>query len=442
MDKAKVISVEKALEMAKSYDYIVTGLGCSGAAAFMSKLHTIADRVQDVMISHCLPLTLPDMEPAEIYKYEYRNSFLVDGWFYAPVMRSSHKNGNMSYIPNHLHLAATRRLDYRKPDIYIGAASMPDKHGYVSLSLSNTYEKRMIEAADLVILEINPNFPYTLGDVQLPLSNVDYLIPVDYKVPEMEDLPFGEKEQAIGRLIAAEVPDGACIQLGIGGIPNAVAEALTDKNDLGVHTEMLTNSMMRLAKRGNINGKRKQLNNGKMVATFAIGSRELYDFMDINPSVAILDGRWVNDPYVIGQNDNQISINTSVEVDLTGQCASESIGFKQISGTGGQADTAIGAQNSKNGKSFIALYSTAIVPDPATGEKKEVSKIVPCLQQGAAVTLHRSDVDRVVTEYGIAELRGTSIRERTERLISIAHPKFREELWEQTYQYGIVYRRR
>ena len=432
----KYISVEQALSFVKSNDMIVTGLGAAEAGLFMGQLHTIAHRVRNVTVTNCLPT-----HPSEIYKPEYVDSFNVDGWFFAPQMRKAHANGNMAFIPNHLHLAAVKRLAFVKPNIYVGAASMPDKHGYISLSLSNTYEKRMIEAADLVMLEVNPNMPYTLGDVQVPVEDVDYLIRADYMPPVTPDLPFSEKDAAIGKLIADMVPDGACIQLGIGGIPNAVAAALETKNDLGVHTEMLTSGMMRLAKMGVINGKRKQINRGKMVTTFAMGIPELYEFMDYNPGIAVMDGAWTNDPYTIAQNDNQISINTSIEVDLTGQCASESIGSRQFSGTGGQADTAIGAQMSKNGKSIIALYSTAMVKDPATGERREVSKIVPQLMPGAAVSLSRNDVDRVVTEYGVAELRGTSLRDRVARLIEIAHPRFREELWDQAVEVGILGRR-
>ena len=433
----KYIPVEQALSFVKSNDVIVTGLGAAEAGLFMGQLHTIAHRVRNVTVTNCLPT-----HPSEIYKPEYVDSVNIDGWFFAPQMRKAHANGNMAFIPNHLHLAAVKRLAFVKPNIYVGAASMPDKHGYISLSLSNTYEKRMMEAADLVMLEVNPNMPYTLGDVQVPVEDVDYLIRADYMPPVTPDLPFSEKDAAIGKLIADMVPDGACIQLGIGGIPNAVAAALATKNDLGVHTEMLTSGMMRLAKMGVINGKRKQINRGKMVTTFAMGIPELYEFMDYNPGIAVMDGAWTNDPYTIAQNDNQISINTSLEVDLTGQCASESIGSKQFSGTGGQSDTAIGAQMSKNGKSIIALYSTAMVKDPATGERREVSKIVPQLMPGAAVSLSRNDVDRVVTEYGVAELRGTSIRDRVARLIEIAHPKFREELWEQAVETGILGRRR
>lgn len=431
----KYISIEQALEMVKSGDVIVTGLGAAEAGLFMGQLHTIAYRVRGVKVTNCLPT-----HPSQIYDPKYVDSFEVDGWFFAPQMRKAHANGNMAYIPNHLHLACTKRLQFVKPNIYVGAASMPDKHGYVSLSLSNTYEKRMLEAADLVILEVNPNMPYTLGDLQVPVSEVDYLVRADYAPPVIPDAPFSEKDAAIGKLIAEMVPDGSCIQLGIGGIPNAVAAALEQKNDLGVHTEMLTSGMMRLAKMGVINGKCKQTYRGKMVTTFAMGVPELYEFIDYNPAVAVMDGAWVNDPYVIAQNDNQVSINTSLEVDLTGQCASESLGSRQFSGTGGQSDTAVGAQMSKNGKSIIALYSTAMVKGP-DGQKQEVSKIVPQLMPGAAVSLSRNDVDRVVTEYGVAELRGTSIRDRVARLIEIAHPKFREQLWDQAVEVGILGRR-
>ena len=433
----KYISIEGALSLIKSGDIIVNGLMASEPGLFVGNVHTIADKVKNVTITNCLP-----MHPTEIYKPEYADVFNVDGWFFSPIMRKALTNGNMAYIPNHLHLAATKRIHHARPNIFWGAASMPDKHGYVSLSLSNTYESRMIQAADIVILEVNPNMPFTLGDLHVHVSEVDYLIRADYKAPETPDGEFTEKDRAIGRIIAEMVPDGSCIQLGIGGIPNAVASALEHKNDLGVHSEIITTGMMRLMKRGVINGRCKQINRGKMVATFAVGTQELWDFMDYNPGIALMDGAWVNDPYTIAQNDNQVSINTSLEVDLTGQCASESLGSRQYSGTGGQTDTAVGAQMSKNGKSIIALYSTAMVKDPVTGERREVSKIVPQLQPGAAVSLSRNDVDRVVTEYGVAELRGTSIYERVERLIAIAHPKFRDELWEKAIEVGIIGRRR
>ena len=431
---AKYVSVNEALELVKSGDYIVTGLGSAEGREFMTNLHTIADRVKGVMVSNCLPMGAYEF----IVNPEYKESFTTEGWFYTPILRKAHKNGNISFIPNHLHLAAKKRLFYREPDIYVGIASMPDKHGYVSLSISNTYEMQMIKKAKTVILEVNPNAPRTFGDVQLHINDVDYLINVDYPIPEIADAEPNEKDLAIGRLIADMINDGDCIQLGIGGIPNAVAASLYGKKNLGVHTEMLTSGMVKLAKAGVINGKCKQINNGKMVAAFAMGTKELYDFIDDNPAVEILDGGYVNDPYTIMQNDNQVSINTTLEVDITGQCASESIGSVQFSGTGGQSDTAVGAQKSKNGRSIIALYSTAMVKDPATGERVETSKIVCQLKAGAAVSLSRNDVDYLVTEYGCVSLRGTSLAERAKRIISVAHPAFRDQIKAEAIALGII----
>lgn len=431
---AKYVTTQQALELVQSGDYIVTGLGAAEGKAFMTELHTVADRVSNVTVSNCLPMGAYEfmVNPA------YKNHFVTESWFYTPALRKAQPNGNVSFIFNHLHLAAFKRLCYRKPDIYVGIASMPDKHGYVSLSTSNTYEKRMIEAAKTVILEINPNAPRTFGDVQLHIDQVDYVIPCDYPIPELADAEPNEKDLIIGKQIAEMIRDGDCIQLGIGGIPNAVAASLMDKRDLGIHTEMLTTGMMKLAKAGVITGKYKQTHPGKMVAAFAMGTKELYDFIDDNPSVAIMDGSYVNDPHTISQNDNQISINTTIEVDITGQCCSESIGSTQFSGTGGQADTAIGAQKSKNGRSIIALYSTAMVKNKATGEREETSKIVCQLKPGAAVSLSRNDVDWLVTEYGAVNLRGTSMAERARLIISVAHPKFRQQLTEEAKKVGIL----
>lgn len=430
----KLITVQDALNMVKSNDVIVTGLGAAEAQMFMNNLHTIADRVENVTITNCL-----SMAKGEFLKAEYKKAFNVDGWFFSAELRKAYSNGNISFIPNHLHLAGIKRLAHIKPNIYVGSASMPDKHGYISLSVSNTYERRMIDAADIVILEINPNYPRTFGDVEIHYSDVDYLVEADYKVPSLPDVQPTEKDLIIGKYIADMINDGDCIQLGIGGIPNAVAAGLKGKKNLGVHTEMMTSGMAELAKLGVINGSKKTLHKGKIVCTFALGNQQLYDYLDNNPSVLVLDGHYVNNPDTIAKNDNMVSINTTIEVDLTGQCCSESIGPVQFSGTGGQADTAIGAQKAKNGRSFIALYSTAMVRNPETGEKEEISKIVPMLKQGAIVSLSRNDVDYVVTEYGVAALRGTNVRERVERLIQIAHPKFREELWKQAYEIGLIY---
>ncbi|MBQ9730783.1 MAG: 4-hydroxybutyrate--acetyl-CoA CoA transferase [Bacilli bacterium] len=435
--KSKIITIEEALKLVKSNDHIVTGLGSSEAKAFLKQLHTIADRVENVTVNNCLP-----MDNYEFFTNPaYVKNFGVDGWFYNPGLRKAHKQGNISFIPNNLHFAASKRLDHIHPNIYVGNGTYPDEHGFISLSLGNVYEKAAIEAADIVIIECNKNCPRTFGDVELHIDDVNYIIETDYAIPEIPDAEPNEKDLAIGRYIAEYIQDGDCIQLGIGGIPNAVAKSLYGKKNLGVHTEMLTSEMVKLAKAGVINGKCKQLHKGKMVAAFAMGTREMYDYLDNNPSIQILNGGYVNDPYTIMQNDNQVSINTTLEVDVTGQCCSESLGSVQFSGTGGQSDTAIGAQKSKNGRSFIALYSTAMVRNPETGIKEEVSKIVCQLKPGAAVSLSRNDLHYLVTEYGVVNLKGTTIRERVEKIISVAHPKFRDQLMEEAIKLGIIYPR-
>lgn len=432
--KEKVISLEQALDMIQSDMNVVTGLGAGEAQLIMNNIHTIADRVKNVTITNCL-----SMANGEFLKKEYTEAFNIDGWFFSPPLRKAFKNGNVSFIPNHLHLAGWKRLDHVKPDIFVGTASMPDEHGFISLSTSNTYESQMIEKAGVVILEINPNYPRTFGDVEIHYTDIDYFIEADYKVPSLPDVVPNEKDQKIGAFIADLIHDGDTIQLGIGGIPNAVASALKGKKDLGIHTEMMTSGMVDLIECGAVTGKKKTLHKGKHVATFALGNQKLYDFINNNPSVMILNGKYVNDPAVYGLNDNMVSINTALEVDLTGQVCSESIGHIQFSGTGGQADTAVGAQNAKNGRSFIALYSTAMVRNPETGEKEEKSKIVPFLKPGAIVTLSRNDVDMVVTEYGVAHLRGTNVRERIERLIAIAHPDFREDILKEAHTLGLIF---
>ncbi|MCL2286301.1 MAG: 4-hydroxybutyrate--acetyl-CoA CoA transferase [Firmicutes bacterium] len=419
----KTVTLDQALALVTDDCHIVTGLGAAEAQDFMNKIHTLAGKVRNITITNCLP-----MSKCEFLGKEFSDTFNINGWFYSPPLRAAHPNGNVSFVPNHLHLAGKKRLSHvPAPTIYVGAATMPDKHGYMSLSVSNTYEKRMIEHADVVILEVNPNYPRSFGDVEVNARDIDCIVVTDYDVPVLSDVPTSERDDAIGKHIAGYINDGDCIQFGIGGIPNAVANALMSKVNLGVHTEMLTSGIVKLAKHGAVNGSHKTLHRGKIVATFALGTKEVYDFIDDNPSVLIMDGNYVNDPAIIGLNDNQVSINTTLEIDLTGQCCSESIGHRQFSGTGGQADTAIGAQRAKNGRSFIALYSTANVKNE-TGERVQVSKIVPTLKPGAVVSLSRNDVDFVVTEYGVAALRGTSVKERVERLIAISHPDYRDEL--------------
>lgn len=427
--KDKLITVDEALGLVKSGYNLSVGMAASEPYEFLMNLHRIAGKVEDVMITNCLP-TVPG---AYLSDPEAFKSFRVESWFYTPLLRKLQETGRVSFIPNNLHFAAAKRNAAVHTNIYLGSASMPDENGYVALSCSNVIECELARAADRVILEISPNIPRFLGDTSLHLSEVTHLIECDYYLPETADVPSNDKDRQIGQYIAERIDDGDCLQIGIGGIPNAVCEFLAHKKHLGIHTEMMTTGIMRLMREGSVDNSRKQADIGQSVCCFALGTQEMYDFCDNNPQVIIRPGCEVNDPYVIARNDNQVSINTTIEIDLTGQCCSESIGPMQYSGTGGQSDTAIGAQNSKNGRSFIALYSTAMVKNPQTGEREEISKIVPTLKQGAAVSLSRNDVDYVVTEYGCVRLKGLSVQRRCEELISIAHPKFRESLRRQAH---------
>jgi len=435
----KYIKIDDFLKMLKDGDKIVGGMAANEPQLTISNLHRAFDdyKVNSLEFTNCLGIR----QDAPIYTEKYADKIEIASWFYDPAIRKAHGNGNASFIPNYLHYAATKRFQRVKYDYFVSAASMPDEHGFISLSTCNVYEKAAVKNAKVTVLEINPNFPRTFGDLEVHISEVDYLIEADYPCPTIPDVPLNEKDIAIGKLIAERIEDGSTIQLGIGGIPNAVAQQLMDKKDLGIHTEMFTSTMVDLIEAGAVTGKKKKVLPGKHVAAFAFGNQKLYDFINNNPSVLIMNGAWVNDPYVIGQNDNQVSINAALEVSLDGQVASESIGTRQFSGAGGQVDTAVGAQNSKNGKSFIALYSTALVRNPETGEREPKSKIVPFITPGGAVTLSRSDVDNVVTEYGVAELRGTTLKERAIALIKIAHPDFREELFNNACEIGILSKR-
>lgn len=424
--KGKTKTIGEALKMIKSHDFIITALGGSEPTAILKELHKIKDNgVKGCHLTNCLPMGNYEF----INNPEYEDSIFVNGWFYSPPLRTAQANGNVSHVPQHLHSAYTKRryaIDGRRL-VLLGSCSPMDKHGNLSLSLGCTYERDVIDEGAVVIVEVNPNLPRTFGDTTVHISEIDALVEVDYPVIALPEAPISEKDRIIGNLIAELVDDGSTIQLGIGGIPNAVAEALKVKKHLGIHTEMFTDGMVDLIKCGAVDNSMKTLYPHKSVATFALGSKKLYDFLDDNTTVLFKNGKWTNAPYVVGQNHKMVSINTSIEVDFFGQCASESIGPVQISGTGGQSDTAVGAQICPDGKSFIALYSTAQVKNEE-GERVTVSKIVPMLKQGSIVSLSRNDVDHVVTEYGVAWLRGRSIKERVERLINIAHPDFRDEL--------------
>lgn len=424
--KSKVKNMSEILGMIKSDDFIISALGAGEPIEILNQLHKIKENsVKNCTLTNCL-----GMGDYEFIKNpEYKDIIFVDGWFFSLPLRKAHKNGNVSHMPQHLDSALTKRLfatDNRRKVLLASASSM-DSHGNLSLSVGTTYEKQLIDAGALVIVEVNPYMPRTFGDTLLNINQIDGILEVSHEVPAIPYVPFTEKDAIIGQYIADLVENGATIQLGIGGIPNAVAEGLKEKKHLGIHTEMFTDGMVELIECGAVDNSMKTLYRGKSITTFALGTKKLYDFLDDNPSVEFRNGEWTNNSYIIGQNHKMTSINTSLEVDLFGQCASEAIGSVQFSGTGGQANTALGAQLSPGGKSIIALYSTANVKNQQ-GEKELISTIVPTLKPGSIVSLSRNDVDYVVTEYGVAWLRGRAIRERVERLINIAHPDFRDQI--------------
>ncbi|HEX7552353.1 MAG TPA: acetyl-CoA hydrolase/transferase C-terminal domain-containing protein [Geothrix sp.] len=428
--RSKLIAIDEAVAHIQSDNDVIVAQCASEPQGCMSRFHIVGDRVQNVRVFSVLTLKEYDF----YMKKEMKGHFELASWFHAPGSRAALKagTGTVTYVPNMLHRAATDRIHAHQPDVFFGTCTPPDKHGFVSLSLGITYEKDIMDHARLVILEVNPRLPRTFGDTQVHVSEVDYFVEHDQEVPALPAPVPNATDLAIGAHIADLVEDGSTLQLGIGGIPNAAALALKGKKDLGVHTEMLVDSMMELYEMGVITNAKKALKPGKFVTTFAMGSRKFYDWLDDNMAVEFQRGSWVNNPAIVAQNSKMVSVNTCISVDFTGQVASESIGPNQYSGTGGQSDTAQGAVAGFDGKgkSIIACYSTA--------KGGTVSTIMPMLAEGSAVTLHRSHVDHVVTEHGVARLRGRTVRERSLALIAIAHPDFRSELTDQARKLGYL----
>lgn len=424
----KLISIPEAVSLVQSHQTIATGIAGSEAPGLLTELGRHKDRLDDVTVWVCLPLREYDY----MVKPEMAGHFFVQNWFYSGADRRVHPEGRVSYIPNNLHRAATDKLHATKGKLnyYWGTATPPDKRGFMSLSLGLIVEKELIEAADVIVLEINENLPWVLGDTQIHVSEVDYVVENHVLPFIMPSAPPSELEKAIGGFIAELIEDGSTIQLGIGGIPNAITAFLHDRKDLGIHTEMFVDGMVDLYEAGVVTNLRKTLWKGKSVGAFALGSQKLYDFIDNNIAVEMQQGRVTNNPYVIAQNYKMVSVNTALQVDLFGQVCSQSIGPRHFSGTGGQLDTHRGAQMSPGGRGIIALRSTA--------KDGAISTIVPTLTQGAEVTVPSQDIDTVVTEFGVAELRGRSLRERVDALIKISHPDFRDMLREEAQRLGIV----
>jgi 4-hydroxybutyrate CoA-transferase len=312
-------------------------------------------------------------------------------------------------------------------DIALIQVSPPDEHGYCSFGIEVGVSKTAAESAKIIIAEVNPKMPRTLGDSFIHVSKLDYIVEVDYDLPELRMGVTDEVSDQIGQHIAGLIPDGATLQTGIGAIPDAVLQYLTNHKHLGLHTELFSDGVIDLFAAGVLTCERKTFHSGKMVAGFLLGTRALYDFVDDNPIVELHPTEYVNDPFNIARNDRMVAINSAIEVDLTGQVCADSIGTRFYSGVGGQVDFIRGASRSKGGLPIIAL--------PSTAKRGELSRIVPTLKLGAGVVTTRNDVHYIVTEYGVAHLYGRSIRERAMALVEIAHPDFRAELAEQAEQH-------
>ncbi len=409
-------SVEKILEKIRSGDKIFVGFYGGEPRTILRRIHEIAPRVSDVEIWKAT-----DMEDFPVFTDPaMEGHFEMKSIFYGKTAREISKTRPVDYFPNDLHSCMRLKNEQDPCNVFMVTAAPMDEEGYFTLGSWVQIERDALEAADTVILEVNPNAPRTFGDTAIHISEADWILETDAALPEMPEIPFTPVEEAIGENVAELIRDGDCIQLGIGGTSNVVARKLVDKHDLGIHSEMFTDSMMELMKKGVINCSRKNLNPGLAVASFAWGSRQLYDFIDGNRDIVFRRSSYVNDPFIIAQNDNMVSINTTLQVDLTGQVCSESIGPRQYSGTGGAFDFAYGALHSRGGRGIVAVQSTA--------KNGTISRITPMLTEGAMVSITRNVVDNIVTEYGVAPMRGRTVRQRVQNLIAVAHPDFREEL--------------
>ena len=415
----KLGTLEGALDTIRPGDTIATGAFGNEPPGFLGKLHTIANRVERVS----LWTTVMMRHYPVVDDISLAGKIDIITFFYSGACRAGHASGRYTLVPLNLHSVRKGIVADRRSTVLVIAVSPMDEQGkfYIAFDIQVIWE--MIEAADMLILEVNPNIPKVYGETAIPLHKVDYIYEYAAPVPELISPPPSKEDQLIAENVASLVRDGDCIQLGIGGMPDSVGVRLLDKKELSIHTEMLTSSMGRLIKAGVVTNTRKNTDRGKAGAAFIWGDRELYELVRENPQIELHRAAYTNDPFQIAKNDNVVSVNTALQIDLTGQICSESIGGRQYSGTGGAADFAYGAYHSKNGRGIIAIHACA--------KNGTVSRIVPQLSLGAIVSISRNVVDYVVTEYGIAKLRDRTIRQRVENLIAVAAPEFRRDLRKQ-----------
>jgi acetyl-CoA hydrolase len=404
----------------------------SGNRIFLTGNVSVPQKVLGALVDHAPNLT--DVEicqaltigPADYVRPELDGHLRVNTMFISANVRKAVQNGQADFTPV---LLSEFPLLFKRGILPLDAAlihvSPPDEHGFCSLGVEVGLTKSPAETAKIIIAEVNQQMPRTLGDSFIHVSRLNYIVPVNYPITEMAMADEGDPAivERIAGFIADLIPDGATMQMGIGAIPDAVLKYLRNKKDLGVHSELFSDGVIDLVNEGVLTGARKSLHPGKIIAGFILGTKNLYDWVDDNPMIELHRTEYINDPFVIAQNERMVAINSAIEVDLTGQVCADSIGPKLYSGVGGQLDFIYGASRSKGGVPIIALPSTTVLKDGTL-----VTRIAPMLKQGAGVVTSRNHVRFVVTEYGVADLYGKSIRERAKQLIGIAHPGFRAEL--------------
>ena len=416
--QARRCSAADALRHVQDGDTIVVPTGVGEPPGLLTALSEQRTRFKSVEVSQILPVRrFGYFDPATVQHVRHT------AYFCGGASRAGGQEGWVDYRASYFsEMPQLIERGLMPADVVFTLASPMDEHGYFALSLGPDYTMAAISKARAVVLEVNPHVPFAFGQCHIHVSQVAALVEDETPITEVGLPTIGPVQQTIGKYVADMIDDGATLQIGYGGIPDAVVMQLTDKRDLGVHTEMIGDGIMTLVESGAVTNRRKNHLPGRIIATFGLGSRKLYDFMHRNPGLEMHPVDFTNDPYLAGRNDNLISINGSMQVDLFGQCGSESQGFKPYSGTGGQTDFVRAANRSRGGKSFIVL--------PSTAKDDTISRIAPVLSPGTHVSTSKNDVNYVVTEHGVAQLRGKTAKERARALIGIAHPRFRDELTE------------
>lgn len=418
MYRKKLTSADQAVSAIRSGDRVYVHPGCAAPAVLTEALLKRAPSLHDVEILHLLTFGKADYTLPQ-----YDGHFRHNALFMGANVRDAVVAGRADYTPIMLGEIEKLFCSGEMPiDTVLMQLSSPDEYGYMSLGVGVDCTLNAARCARHVIAEVNRRMPRVHGDSFLHVSKVEAIVETDRPLLQLKPEPFTELQARIGEHVASLIPDGATLQVGIGGIPDAVLACLGDKRDLGIHSEMCSDGVIALIEAGVINGERKSIHRGKVVVGFVLGTDKLFRFIHENPIFELHPTQYTNDPFVIAQNERMIAINSAIQVDLTGQVCSDSIGTRPYSGIGGQLDFIRGAARSKGGKPIIAL--------PATAKDGTISRIVPMLDSGAGVVTTRADVHYVVTEYGVAYLHGKTLRQRAEALIGIAHPKFRDELYD------------